>query len=281
MSSSLYRIAPYITSKTQRTSVTLGLSSFCIALFILSCSNTPSVSDLSQTSLPISHINSSNKIPTTESTSTISSVIVKDFYEKKPSDYCLLNDGESVQTGWSGMDNGSNSCNQCKCTESGLACTKMACFIEPINRADPDKTPVKVNTTKTFFADGPPKIIGRTPNNTPSPSLDNNPHPAASIQLLELNCKDKPESVILRNEGTLKQRMNGWTLENEGSKHVYQFDPSFILLPKESLKILSGSQSVNDESAKIWKNQNVWDNDGDTATLRNRKREVISQKSCN
>ena len=75
--------------------------------------------------------------------------------------------------------------------------------------------------------------------------------------------------------------MNGWTLENEGSKHVYQFDPSFILLPKESLKILSGSQSVNDESAKIWKNQNVWDNDGDTATLRNRKGEVISQKSCN
>ena len=277
--SSLYRIARQISLKIQRTSVTIALSSFCIPLFLLSCSNSPSVSDLSQTSLPISHINSSNKIPTTESTSTISSVTVKDIYEKDPSDYCILNDGESVQTGWSGTDNGSNSCNQCKCTESGLACTKMACFIEPINRTDSDKTPVKVNTTKTFFADGPPKIIGRTPN-TPLP-LFNNLRIAASIQLLELDCKGKPESVVLRNEGTLKQKMNGWTLEDKSSKHVYQFDPNFILLPKESLKILSGIQGVNDKSAKIWKNQNVWNNDGDTATLRNKKGEVISQKSCN
>ena len=40
---------------------------------------------------------------------------------------CILAGGEIVQDGWSGKDTGSNSCNQCRCMNSGLACTKMAC----------------------------------------------------------------------------------------------------------------------------------------------------------
>jgi len=40
---------------------------------------------------------------------------------------CTLSGGEVVQQGWSGKDTGSNDCNQCRCLNAGLACTKMAC----------------------------------------------------------------------------------------------------------------------------------------------------------
>ena len=40
---------------------------------------------------------------------------------------CTSNGGEVVEKGWSGKDTGSNSCNQCRCMQGGLACTKMAC----------------------------------------------------------------------------------------------------------------------------------------------------------
>ena len=40
---------------------------------------------------------------------------------------CTLSGGEIVQKGWSGNDTGSNYCNQCRCLNPGLACTKMAC----------------------------------------------------------------------------------------------------------------------------------------------------------
>jgi len=40
---------------------------------------------------------------------------------------CTLSGGEVVEDGWSGKDTGSNFCNQCRCMQGGLACTKMAC----------------------------------------------------------------------------------------------------------------------------------------------------------
>jgi hypothetical protein len=40
---------------------------------------------------------------------------------------CTLTGGEVVKKGWSGKDTGSNSCNQCRCLNPGLACTRMAC----------------------------------------------------------------------------------------------------------------------------------------------------------
>ena len=40
---------------------------------------------------------------------------------------CTLAGGEVVQNGWSGKDTGYNFCNQCRCMDGGLACTKKGC----------------------------------------------------------------------------------------------------------------------------------------------------------
>ena len=41
---------------------------------------------------------------------------------------CELTGGETVYNGWSGKDTGTNHCNQCRCINGMLACTKMACL---------------------------------------------------------------------------------------------------------------------------------------------------------
>jgi len=43
---------------------------------------------------------------------------------------CALTGSESVEDGWSGKDTGSNSCNNCMCSNGDLMCTRMACTIE-------------------------------------------------------------------------------------------------------------------------------------------------------
>jgi len=40
---------------------------------------------------------------------------------------CVLTGGEIVNSGWSGKDTGSNSCNHCSCTDGALACTLQFC----------------------------------------------------------------------------------------------------------------------------------------------------------
>ena len=42
--------------------------------------------------------------------------------------FCMLTGGEKVEEGWSGKDSGDNYCNQCKCMNGNLACTRMACI---------------------------------------------------------------------------------------------------------------------------------------------------------
>ena len=41
---------------------------------------------------------------------------------------CKLTGGETVTDGWAGKDTGTNHCNQCRCINGMLACTKMACL---------------------------------------------------------------------------------------------------------------------------------------------------------
>ena len=41
---------------------------------------------------------------------------------------CVLSGGEIVEDGWVGKDTGNNYCNQCRCMDGAMACTKMACI---------------------------------------------------------------------------------------------------------------------------------------------------------
>ena len=59
---------------------------------------------------------------------------------------CKLSGGELVDDGWIGKDTGSNYCNQCRCLNAGLACTKMAC---PSVKLPATSTPVPPTATPT------------------------------------------------------------------------------------------------------------------------------------
>jgi len=51
---------------------------------------------------------------------------------------CTLSGGETVAHAWSGTDTGSNSCNQCICSNGKLMCTRMGC------QAVPDQSAISV-----------------------------------------------------------------------------------------------------------------------------------------
>jgi len=84
---------------------------------------------------------------------------------------CELSDGELVDDGWSGKDTGSNYCNQCRCINSKLACTRMACVSKNTSNKDSDSDEEqrkkddedkKVNNTKPYYEDNcmfKPEII--------------------------------------------------------------------------------------------------------------------------
>ena len=59
---------------------------------------------------------------------------------------CTLSGGEVVEDGWSGKDTGSNFCNQCKCLNGGLGCTKIGC---PPVELPASSTPVPPKATPT------------------------------------------------------------------------------------------------------------------------------------
>ena len=50
-----------------------------------------------------------------------------DYCEEQPLLSCTLSNGEVVESGWSGNDNGLNYCNTCFCEDGLLSCTEMSC----------------------------------------------------------------------------------------------------------------------------------------------------------
>ena len=50
-----------------------------------------------------------------------------DYCEEQPLLSCTLSNGEVVESGWSGNDNGLNYCNTCFCEEGLLSCTEKSC----------------------------------------------------------------------------------------------------------------------------------------------------------
>eukprot|EP00754_Rhynchopus_humris_P009650 Rhum_TRINITY_DN14069_c0_g1::Rhum_TRINITY_DN14069_c0_g1_i1::g.67925::m.67925 len=47
---------------------------------------------------------------------------------------CKTTCGKDVAHGWSGNDDGSNHCNQCKCSNGVMGCTEMACEPKPCEK---------------------------------------------------------------------------------------------------------------------------------------------------
>ena len=95
---------------------------------------------------------------------------------------CTLSGGEVVQKGWSGNGTGSNYCNQCRCLNAGLACTRMAC---PSVKLPATSTPMPPTATPTRLptATLTPTQVPPTPTAVPTQS---NPCAAAPVYFRKL-----------------------------------------------------------------------------------------------
>jgi hypothetical protein len=76
------------------------------------------------------------------------------------------------------------------------------------------------------------------------------------------------EFVRFRNSGTSTMNMTGWTLRDEGAKHMFVF-PAFSLAPGADVQLWTKS-GTNDAKNLYWNSRRpVWNNTGDTAVLSN------------
>jgi len=86
------------------------------------------------------------------------------------------------------------------------------------------------------------------------------------------------EWVEIKNNGDVDVDMNSWTLE-DGQNHVYTFPIGFMLIKGNLVKVHTGKGQDTSSDLYWGSGRAIWNNDGDTATLKNRDRKIVDQKS--
>ncbi len=89
------------------------------------------------------------------------------------------------------------------------------------------------------------------------------------------------EWVEIVNNGEESVDIGGWTLQ-DASSNIYTFPSSFILNPGSTVRIYSGSAyntCTNSQTSLCWKASSVWNDGGDTATLRDSLGNLVSTYS--
>lgn len=90
--------------------------------------------------------------------------------------------------------------------------------------------------------------------------------PEGEAQARIVSCSRRAETVTISNDGAADLSLSGYRLHDEGSNHTYTF-PTYTLGPGETVTITTGPDAASGDGFLLWKNQNVWNNDGDTAFL--------------
>lgn len=86
------------------------------------------------------------------------------------------------------------------------------------------------------------------------------------------------EWVRLANRGDGPVILAGWTLSDVTGAHPYVF-PAFILIPESSVTVSTWSGRMNDTALFMDRNEPLWGNDGDVATLKDGGGNIIDRKS--
>ncbi|KAF5414772.1 MAG: hypothetical protein C5S48_07805 [Candidatus Methanogaster sp.] len=134
-----------------------------------------------------------------------------------------------------------------------------------------------------------PKITPMpTPTQTPTPKPTPSPSPTAATganPMILAAQFDAPGSerdnlngewVKIKNIGNMPIDMSGWKLSDE-QNHVYNFPNGFELSSGTIVKIHTGT-GTNTQTELYWGEKSpIWNNDGDTATLKDKKGRIIDQ----
>ena len=110
----------------------------------------------------------------------------------------------------------------------------------------------------------PPTVKPVTPVTTPAaPATPGE----VDVLITSLDCKGKPEIVVVENSGTSAQDMTGWKVEDRGPKYTFSFPVGFSLRAGASVELVSGASGDDTGETIYWNKRPVWNNDGDTASL--------------
>lgn len=104
------------------------------------------------------------------------------------------------------------------------------------------------------------------------------PISTGSFELVALDCRGKPESVTVRNNGVQTTSIGGWMVHDEGKRNSFTFSTTTDLDAGETLTLWSGREA--DRESILWKRQGVWNNNGDTAYLLNLSGALVDKKGC-
>ncbi|MAU01161.1 MAG: hypothetical protein CL608_28795 [Anaerolineaceae bacterium] len=119
-----------------------------------------------------------------------------------------------------------------------------------------------------------PIVLLSDPSSTPTPTPTAPANVQITIIVYDPSGDDVAgEYVTITNQGATAENMTGWVLSDVAST-AYVF-PSFSLAPSASVRVWtkSGTDSVTD---LYWgRGSAIWNNTGDTATLRNSSSQVI------
>ena len=112
-------------------------------------------------------------------------------------------------------------------------------------------------------------VSGPTPTTPAQEAIGDQPPPVAeppaaddAVALSLASCDAGGELVVIT--GPAGFELAGWTISDEGSRNVHTFGPGTKIPASGSLVVASGRASGD---VKPWGGRNVWNNDGDTATL--------------
>lgn len=136
------------------------------------------------------------------------------------------------------------------------------------------------NGTATAPASAPARVatFATAPTIAQAPALDE-----LNIAYIEFNPEGsdvKGEFVRIHNGTSQAVDLTGWTLSDEGKKHVFTF-PSFALAPGADVSIWTTSGD-NDAANLYWRNRTaIWNNEGDTAVLTDADGNEISRYTYN
>jgi competence protein ComEC len=96
----------------------------------------------------------------------------------------------------------------------------------------------------------------------------------STVYVSDLNLQD--EWVQISNTGASPVSLNGWKIEDEGSKHTYTFQP-YTLNAGTTVTVFTG-KGTNSATELYWQLDNpVWNNDGDTAYLYDDSGKLVSK----
>ena len=140
-----------------------------------------------------------------------------------------------------------------------------ACDSSPSITAIPSKT------------EPPPMVKPVTPVTTPAaPATPGE----VDVLITSLDCKGKPEIVVVENSGTSAQDMTGWKVEDRGPKYTFSFPAGFSLGAGASVELVSGASGDDTGETIYWNKRPVWNNDGDTASLIDSSGHLAFEMKC-